>query len=150
MGLDQYIHIAKEYLEEDYYKVLGEAVKDENGEIAYYDEESVLTEIAYFRKSNWLHGYLDRLCESKNNHDIGNCEYFVFNQQDLINLLDACREVVECDSIAIAEETLPPQEGFFFGSTAIDDYYFEDVQDFINTMKEYEEDDNQYVYYAWW
>ena len=30
------------------------------------------------------------------------------------------------------------------------DYYFEDVQDFINTMKEYEEDDNQYVYYAWW
>lgn len=150
MGLDQYMYISKEILDEDYYEYLGEEVKNANGEVEYYDEESVLSEIAYFRKSNWLHGYFDRLCESKTGHGIGNCEYFIFSQEDLINFLDVCREVVECDSIAIAEEMLPPQSGFFFGSKAIDDYYFEDVQDAINALKEYEEDDNQYAYYAWW
>ena len=150
MGLDQYMYIAKEELEEDYYEYLGKEVKDENGELQYYDEDEVLQEIAYFRKSNWLHGYMDRLCESKVGHNIGDCEYLIFTQEDLINLLDTCREVVECESVAIAEELLPPQSGFFFGPTDIDEYYFEDVQDAINVLKQYEEDDNQYAYYAWW
>ena len=52
MGLDQYIYISKKELEEDYYEVLGEATENEYGDV-FYDEESVLTEIAYFRKSNF-------------------------------------------------------------------------------------------------
>lgn len=150
MGLDQYMYITKEYLNDMYYEVLGEPIRDENGEIQFYDEKPVLDEIAYFRKSNWLHGYMDRLCQFKTGRDIGNCEYFIFDQEDLIYLLKKCREVIECDSVAIAEELLPPQPGFFFGPTTIDDWYFEDIQDFIDKMEEYEENDNQYAYYAWW
>ena len=149
MGLDQYMYKVKKELEEDYYEHLGEKVKDEFG-YEYYDIEPVLDEIAYFRKSNWLHGYMNRLCQSKMGHDIEDCEYLILSQKDLIDFLNVCREVVECDSVAIAEELLPPQSGFFFGSTAIDDYYFEDVQDAIDALSPFEDGDNRYAYYAWW
>lgn len=149
MGLDQYIYISKEELEEDYYEVLGEATENEYGDV-FYDEESVLTEIAYFRKSNWLHGYFDRLCEERTGHGIEDCEYFVFSKHDLHTLLEIARDVIATDSIAYAEDWLPPQSGFFFGSTAIDDYYFEDLQDFVDTMEKWEDSDEQFVYYAWW
>lgn len=149
MGLDQYIYISKEELEEDYYEVLGEATENEYGDV-FYDEESVLTEIAYFRKSNWLHGYFDRLCEERIGHEIEDCEYFVFSKHDLHTLLEIVRDVIATDSIAYAEDWLPPQSGFFFGSTAIDDYYFEDLQDFVDTMEQWEDSDKQFVYYAWW
>lgn len=149
MGLDQYIYISKENLTDDYYEHLGEAVY-ENDEIQYYNDTSVLTEIAYFRKSNWLHGYFDRLCEERTGHDIGDCQYFVFSKLDLHLLLETVRDVIATDSVAYAEDWLPPQPGFFFGSTAIDDYYFEDLQDFINTMEKWEDSDEQFVYYAWW
>ena len=150
MGLDQYLYVAKEELEQDYYEHLGEKICEETSEIYYYDETEILEPIAYFRKSNWLHGYLNKLCLERTYHEIEDCEYFIFSQQDLKNLLALCREVVEYKSIAYAEDWLPPMSGFFFGSTAIDEYYFEDVQDFINDMEVYEEDNFQYVYYAWW
>lgn len=149
MGLDQYIYISKENLTDNYYENLGEAVY-ENDEIQYYNDTSVLTEIAYFRKSNWLHGYFDRLCEERTGHEIGDCEYFVFNKRDLHTLLETVRDVIATDSVAYAEDWLPPQSGFFFGSTAIDDYYFEDLQDFVDTMEKWEDSDEQFVYYAWW
>lgn len=150
MGLDQYLYVTKKELENEYYENIGEPVYNNNNQIDYYDETEILEEIAYFRKSNWLHGYLNNLCITKTGHDIEDCEYFVFTQKDLINLLNICKEVVECNSITYAEDWLPPMSGFFFGSTAIDKYYFEDIQDFIDTMSPYEEDEYQYVYYAWW
>lgn len=149
MGLDQYIYISKENLTDDYYEHLGEAVY-ENDELQYYNDSNVLTEIGYFRKSNWLHGYFDRLCEERTGHGIEDCEYFVFSKHDLHTLLEIARDVIATDSIAYAEDWLPPQSGFFFGSTAIDDYYFEDLQDFVNTMEQWEDSDEQFVYYAWW
>lgn len=150
MGLDQYLYVAEERLEEDYYEHLGEPVYDENGGLAYYDDKYVIQEIAYFRKVNWLHGYLDKLCESKTGHYLGNCEYFVFSKNDLNEFLDVCREVIECESIHIAEELLPPTRGCFFGCYEVNDEYFEEVKDFIEMMEQYSEDDAQYVYWAWW
>ena len=134
---------------DDYYEHLGEAVY-ENNRLQYYDDSNVLTEIAYFRKSNWLHGYFDRLCEERTGHGIEDCEYFVFSKHDLHTLLEIARDVIATDSIAYAEDWLPPQSGFFFGSTAIDNYYFEDLQDFVDTMEQWEDSDEQFVYYAWW
>ena len=149
MGLDQYIHITKEELTEDYYTELGEKTHNEYG-VPYYDESTVLDNILILRKENWLHGYLDRLCQSKTGHEIGNTDYFVFTQEDLKDLLNTCREVIESRSVAIAEELLPPTRGCFFGSYTINADYFESIEDFIKDMGEYEEDDNQYVYWAWW
>lgn len=153
MGLDQYIYLGDEYedFDEDYYEEIGTPVYDpDKGELLYYNETDFVHEIAYFRKSNWLHGYLDRLCEERANRPIGNCHYFVFSQRDLNNLLNTCREVVKSKSTKIAKELLPPCKGCFFGSYEIDEYYFDDIQDFIDIMQKFEEDNNVYLYYAWW
>jgi hypothetical protein len=149
MGLDQKLYIAKEELTEDYYIRLGEKITDEDG-VCYYDESTVLDNILYLRKVNWIHGYMDKLCKSKTGHEVGNTDYFVFNQKDLNKLINICREVVKTKSVTIAEELLPPTRGCFFGCYEINEDYFESVQDFINVMCEYEEDDNQYVYWSWW
>ena len=38
-------------------------------------------------------------------------------------------EVLESGSIEVAQDKLPPQSGFFFGSTGIDEWYFQDLED---------------------
>jgi len=45
-------------------------------------------------------------------------------------LLDTVNKVLEINSLA--EELLPPQSGFFFGSCELDDWYFEKLK---NTKK---------------
>ncbi len=149
MGLDQVLYLSKEELTEDYYEYIGEKIIDEDGDY-YYDYSTVLYNILNLRKVNWLHGYMDRLCKIKTGHELGNTDYLILSQKDLKDLLATCREVVETESTVIAEELLPPTRGCFFGGYEINDSYFESIQDFINTICEYEEDDNQYVYWAWW
>lgn len=45
-----------------------------------------------------------------------------------------------CESILAGNgkhtpEDLPPQEGFFFGSTDVDEYYFEDLRNTVRQLK---------------
>ena len=153
MGLDQYIYVIDEQVEldDEYYERLGEPVYDDDGEIDYYDETAIMKEIAYFRKVNCLHGWMDRLCEEKTDHEIGNCHYFIFSKEDLQRLLDDCKQVLAAKSESVARELLPPTEGCFFGSYVIDRCYYEDIQDIIKQLSEYaESDDKQFAYWAWW
>lgn len=46
--------------------------------------------------------------------------------EDCKELLDRCNKVLSNHDLA--EELLPTKEGFFFGSTEYDDYYYEQVQ----------------------
>jgi hypothetical protein len=48
---------------------------------------------------------------------------------------------------------LPTQEGFFFGGTQYDEYYYKDIEtellDFELILNEWD-DDARYAYWAWW
>lgn len=48
----------------------------------------------------------------------------------ITDLLDKCNKVLADHSKA--EELLPTMDGFFFGSTEYDDYYFDDVEEVKN------------------
>lgn len=69
-------------------------------------------------------------------------------------LLDCCNKVLENHDLA--EELLPTMEGFFFGSTEYDEYYFDDVQDVKNYIEQTlipafkELEINEGIYFSTW
>ena len=86
-----------------------------------------------FRKFNALHGYVvDNFASG-----VDNCEMIYLDIDDIIKIHETLSLVKESLSIGdkvIAEQTLPPQAGFFFGSTEIDKWYEEDVNEAVEVF----------------
>ena len=106
-------------------------------------------EAAYWRKANQIHQWF-----VKNVQDgVDDCEIHNEVTRDVLEeLLDTCRIVAEDPSRA--EELLPSQSGFFFGSTAYDEGYFLDITDTIEILERVIEETNfetEMIYYlSWW
>lgn len=66
----------------------------------------------------------------KKNKD--DCEEYWVSRDNLRLLIDTCEKVLANNSLA--SELLPPQEGFFFGTTDIDEYYLEDLKYTVDTL----------------
>ena len=106
-------------------------------------------EIAYFRKVNFLMEFF--------NYE-GNCEDLLINKCQIEVLVEACEKVLKAKNDEnfeeIAEENLPTQSGFFFGSTDYDNYYLEDVEEvkmkFEEILKNTDFDEEDIIMYCWW
>lgn len=129
MGLDIYFwkrvrteSDEKEYIDrcERYKKIFD----TDNYENRINDDKVV--EIGYFRKVNFLMGVFDR-------EQTG--EYIKIDKHDLLDLQERCKTVLEHRDTATANAFLPPQSGFFFGGTDINDYYFSDVEDVADWLE---------------
>lgn len=79
-------------------------------------------EVGHFRKVN----FLVKFFESRYKQEISNCEPITVSEDDIIELRSRCKNVLE--NHELAPSLLPTTNGFFFGSTAYDDWYFKDVQ----------------------
>jgi hypothetical protein len=139
MGLDMYLH-AKKYVE----KVNWQALND-NDELSYDSPEVVFplwnnivetagmkdvavdiygvhveVTCAYWRKANQIHKwFVDNVQGGEDN-----CGEYYVSHEKLKSLLDLVNR-------ALAERNpnlLPPQEGFFFGGTDIDEWYWNDLK----------------------
>ena len=102
------------------------------------------SEDMYFRKVNFLYAYFaDRLEK----------EQCIVTLDDCQKIIKYAETILETRDTDIAEKLLPTQSGFFFGSTAYDDYYFEDVRDVLEQFSEYIEDWTDdtigWVYFSW-
>ena len=78
--------------------------------------------IGEFRKVNFLIPFF----ESQLGYKIENLCKVKIAKENAEELLRRCSAVL--DDHSRAEELLPTQEGFFFGNTDYDDYYFRDVE----------------------
>lgn len=123
MGLDMYLDKeltisefdAEKELVDKTYKML--KVTDESGN---YKHLSFKLPAIYWRKSNQIHKwFVDNV--QGGNDDCGN--YHV-NVEDLKKLLGVVKAQLDNKEKVI----LKPQEGFFFGTTAIDEWYWEDLE----------------------
>jgi hypothetical protein len=100
------------------------AIKPER--IAYIEEE-----IAYWRKANAIHRWFVNSCQN----GVDDCRHAYVSREQLVKLRDLCRSLVsmyENDpeaATARAEIDLPPQSGFFFGSTETDQWYWKDLRE---------------------
>ena len=78
--------------------------------------------VIYWRKANAIHKWFVDNVQGGND----DCGTYEVEWEQLTNLRDTCREVLA--DIGKATELLPPTEGFFFGSTEIDDWYRSDLE----------------------
>lgn len=144
-----------------------------------YKEKS--EEVAYWRKANAIHAWFERNCA---NGELENCENYDVSKDDLIKLMKDCQTVLKSsklvekevpvrqydfdkkdyveikktmkvlDDTSVAEELLPTQSGFFFGSTIYGEGYVEDLEYTVKQITEILEntdfDEWDIVYHAWW
>lgn len=97
---------------------------------------------AYWRKANAIHKWFVDLSGEEDK-----CQKIYVSGKKLLELVDICKQVL-VDPYK-ADDLLPTQEGFFFGSTEYDEWYFKDLE---NTIKQLEnvEADAEYIYQASW
>jgi hypothetical protein len=86
-------------------------------------------EIGYWRKANQIHNWFVQNCQ--NGED--DCRSYYVEVEQLITLLNLCREIKEDNSKA--EELLPAAEGFFFGETEYGKYYFQQIDETIQIIE---------------
>lgn len=106
-------------------------------------------EVAYWRKANQIREWFVRNCGYNTE---SNLESVSISKEQLEKLVEDCERVIADHSLA--EEVLPTSDGFFFGDTKYDEWYFnvltytaEKVKEILKVIDwEVEEVD----YYEWW
>lgn len=104
-------------------------------------------QLAYWRKANQIHKFFVDKCGD----GVDECQEIYVDRDDLKDLLGRCKSILEDHSKA--EELLPSQSGFFFGSTEYDQYYFEDLERTVPILKKILEkspEDWEFEYKASW
>ena len=136
----------------------------------------IMTEAGYWRKANQIHNwFVENIQDGEDD-----CSYHrEVTKEDLEELMDICHEVIcSCELVdgeifcgytyeggkripnieqckyvedpSVAEELLPSTSGFFFGSTAYDEYYVKDLRntiDIITKILETTDFDKEMIYY---
>jgi hypothetical protein len=93
--------------------------------ISYIEEE-----VVYWRKANAIHRWFVDVCQN----GVDECQLTPVSREELTELATLCaeltalRETHPSEAAARAAKELPPQAGFFFGSTEIDESYWDDVR----------------------
>jgi hypothetical protein len=132
MGLDMYL-TGKRYLwdfpETSPDKVITSAIGSQFPELKGKRIKGVSCELGYWRKANAIHKWFVDNCQDGRDE----CQETEISRDDLQKLLDACRQVLK--NKKLANELLPPASGFFFGSTDVDQYYFDDIQSTIAILE---------------
>lgn len=103
------------------------------------DEENPFVEIAYWRKFNHLHGWMEKLYHTKGGKKFFNCTTVRLDPPDLDVL-----------STALKDNTLEATAGFFFGGPEIEPGDIEDTQKFIDVAREEIKNGNVVLYDSWW
>ena len=142
MGLDMYL-----YVEENQYGGDSDAAYkalDIAGLATGIKHTCVRAQVAYWRKANAIHAFFCSLDDWRDE-----CQPIEVRREDLIRLLLICKEVKNTPSRA--DELLPSQCGFFFGSTEYDECYFEEIDDTIEVLEKILKTKyNNFIYQASW
>lgn len=145
----------------------------------YCPWESLFGEVGYWRKANAIHKwFVDNV-----QNEVDDCGRYEVSKEQLEELLDICIQVRDGSKLVkgliqngskykngdwfpcmeegeyienpeIAENLLPTQDGFFFGSTNYDEYYLNDIIDTIdiltNVLENTDFDREMIVYSSSW
>ena len=130
--------------------------------------EGEVSEIAYWRKFNSLHGWMEVLWKAKMDSETDTQHGGTglrmgkrAKQQSLPPTFEFNGEPVELNKtdlemleLAVKARALPETSGFFFGSPAHErsdyDQLLESVLDFIREAREYLAKDYEIAYNSWW
>lgn len=92
------------------------------------DVLSVSFQAMYWRKANAIHKwFVDNVQDGKD--DCGEYELTIYQLDDLLKV---CRQVLQDPDNA--HKYLPTTDGFFYGSTSYDKFYFSDVENTVSAL----------------
>ncbi len=133
MGLDMYLSKktyvknwsfqAKEEKHAVAVKLNGKSRKDIKPKRVSY----IVEEVMYWRKANAIHSWFVQNCQN----GVDECQESYVTREQLEELATICEEVVKTKDSSL----LQPQGGFFFGSTDVDDYYFQDLKETAKELR---------------
>lgn len=83
----------------------------------------------YWRKANEIHRWFVDTCQD----GVDDCEEYEVHPEQLMDLIDRCEQITVDHSLA--QDLLPTQGGFFFGSTDYDEWYFNDLEETAINLK---------------
>ncbi len=139
MGLDQYLY-ANQYLSpsefmgaerNQKYSDIISAVKAESFVHDDLPSASVAIKVGYWRKENAIHEWFVANCQ--NGED--DCREYPVMREQLETLKSVCETVLLDKQVTgtddLAKEMLGTSEGFFFGSTEYDEWYYGGLTDTI-------------------
>jgi hypothetical protein len=101
----------------------------------------IIEEAGYWRKANAIHRWFVENIQD----GIDNCGDYYVDSSSLETLLDLCEKVKT--NHELADELLPCAEGFFFGDTEYDEWYFNGIDNTIDIIKKALEDTNTADFY---
>lgn len=129
MGLDQYLNAHNYYSPmswrgEDVNNTYNEIIKALEADTfveTEFPSVEVSIKVGYWRKSNQIHDWFVNNVQSGED----DCREYQVEREQLVELKELCEQVIADHSLA--ESLLPTSDGFFFGSTDYDEYYFGDL-----------------------
>lgn len=144
MGLDMYLEIRKSEYRSKYSKDKGSRLKLEYPKdiTEFIPDLTDLRisrqtnyEVGYWRKANQIHNWFMQNCAERDEYDnpIDDCRPVEITVDKLEALLDTCKKVLADHSLA--GSLLPTADGFFFGSTEYDDYYFGELEQTVEIIE---------------
>ena len=144
MGLDMYLEIRKNEYRSKYHQDAGsdlvlEYPKDITEFIPDLTDLRISRqtnyEVGYWRKANQIHNWFIQNCANRDEYDnpIDDCRPIEITVDKLEELLDTCKKVLADHSLA--GSLLPTTDGFFFGSTEYDDYYFGEIEQTVEIIE---------------
>jgi hypothetical protein len=126
MGLDMYLN-AKRFLWHDE-KELSEQIAGVFPDLKGKQVKEVIVEAMYWRKSNAIHKwFVDNVQKG-----VDDCGYYYVSRDQLEALHQLILEVLDTKDAT----KLSPVAGFFFGSTAVDEWYWEDLRSTADKLEE--------------
>ena len=134
MGLDMYASRKA--------KIILVTSKKSNDKLNLSVGNTSVQEIAYWRKHNRLHGWMEELWRKKGNEGVFNTEELLLELIDIVNL-----------EKAILKNELPMTEGFFFGGDSYEDYeehYMTDDLKFVKEARQAINEGDDVIYNSWW
>jgi len=134
MGLDMYLH-RKTYVKnydymgpEELHQISVKLAKKKHPYIDLKKVSEITEQVGYWRKDNAIHKWFVDNCQD----GVDDCKEYSVDPKQLAELLDICKKIQEDHSKATL---LPPQAGFFFGGTEIDDWYFKGIESTIAILE---------------
>ena len=136
MGLDQYLYAKKHFSNTEWRPEAEREVFSKLMELAnvsdFMDNELptayVDVKVAYWRKQNAVHNWFVENCQNGEDE----CQTVYVGREKLEELRDLCREVLADPTLA--SDLLPTADGFFFGATDYDKWYWEGLTYTANTI----------------
>jgi len=88
---------------------------------------TIIVEAMYWRKANAIHRWFVENAQGGED----NCERYYVSREQLLKLRDLCANLCTQKVEALAEDSLPTTDGFFFGSTEYDEWYWNDIENTV-------------------